>query len=290
MNYNLYLKKIQKLSRFYKIEKIGKSRFNRDIFAVCKISPNAKFSAILVGGVHAREYISSELLIKFLEKRLFSKCENFNVIVVPFANPDGISLCLNGILTIPPEHFNETLSANGENLDFSLWKANGIGVDINNNFDALFGKHISSLKPASQGYAGSFPESEPETQALVSVAKRENPFITISYHSKGEEIYYNFFQKKEALERDKIIAQRFAKSTGYKIKNPENSSSGGFKDWCINSLKIPSLTIEVGNDKLSHPIKENHLKEIYKQNKDVAKDLEFAYNVFKEALCLKKNL
>ena len=57
-----------------------------------------------------------------------------------------------------------------------------------------------------------------------------------------------------------------AKVTGYAIKSAPNSA-GGYKDWCIEKLKIPALTIEVGNDDLTHPIGEEHLVEIYKQNK-----------------------
>ena len=77
-----------------------------------------------------------------------------------------------------------------------------------------------------------------------------------------------------------MIAKRFSKSTGYKIRNVEKVSSGGFKDWCIERLKIPALTIEVGRDDLVHPISEGFLDEIYFKHKNVAKDLQFAYNEF----------
>ena len=64
------------------------------------------------------------------------------------------------------------------------------------------------------------------------------------------------------------------------IKNVEKVSSGGFKDYCVSKLKIPSITIEVGNDCLNHPITKEHLPEIYLRNKIIANDLIFAYNVF----------
>ena len=105
-------------------------------------------------------------------------------------------------------------------------------------------------------------------------------FLTVSYHTKGEEIYYNFFQKKGHKKRDKLIAEQFARSTGYLIKNVEKVSSGGYKDWCVQKLGIPALTIEVGSDDLTHPIKAIHLQEIFERNKMVAKDTQFAYNVF----------
>ena len=42
-----------------------------------------------------------------------------------------------------------------------------------------------------------------------------------------------------------------------------------FKDWCIDKLKIPALTIEVGSDALSHPIKSIHQAKIFNQNRQV---------------------
>ena len=68
----------------------------------------------------------------------------------------------------------------------------------------------------------------------------------------------------------------------YVIKNPEKTSSGGFKDFCVQSLKIPSITIEVGSDNLSHPIGEEFLGEIYEKNKFIANDLVFAYDICKK--------
>ena len=79
-----------------------------------------------------------------------------------------------------------------------------------------------------------------------------------------------------------MIAERFSKSTGYIIKNPEKSSSGGLKDYVVQKLKIPSLTIEVGSDELSHPIGSESLMGIFERHKSIANDLKFAYNVFIE--------
>ena len=66
------------------------------------------------------------------------------------------------------------------------------------------------------------------------------------------------------------------------IKNVEKVSSGGLKDWCIDKLEIPAITIEVGNDNLKHPIERKYLNEIFQKNKMVEKDLFFAYNVFRK--------
>ena len=66
--------------------------------------------------------------------------------------------------------------------------------------------------------------------------------------------------------RDERLANIISSCTGYKVK-PTLNSAGGYKDWCIEKLKIPALTIEVGSDDLSHPIGKRHLRKIYRQNK-----------------------
>lgn len=291
MDYSSLLCSLEQFSKKYRVRSLGKTNFNRDIFAVEKVSGSYLSTAILVAAVHAREDITTDLVIKMLEENLFDSIAEFNVSVIPMLNPDGVELSKHGIMSAKKTARKNLIKANGDLTDFSLWKANGRGVDINNNFDAKFNEHTSSNLPASQGFAGKFPESEVETKSLVNYTKSVNPFITISYHSKGEEIYFNFFQDGKRLARDEMIAKRFSQSTNYAIKNPEASSSGGFKDYCVSKLKIPALTIEVGSDELSHPIQRDHLDEIYGKHKLVANDLKFAYNVFKETeLCMKKNL
>ena len=163
-----------------------------------------------------------------------------------------------------------------------MWKANGFGVDLNNNFDANFGMNVHSRLPSSSGFVGEFAESAPETKALAEYIRKKKAFFAVAYHSKGEEIYFNFFQTGIELKRDFMIAEQFAKSTGYKVKNVENVSCGGYKDFCVQKLHIPALTIEVGSDELSHPISKQFLEEIYQKHKQVAKDVQFAYNVFRK--------
>ena len=165
-------------------------------------------------------------------------------------NPDGVKICLK------------------EN---PLYKANARGVDLNVNFDARYGSGEKNVFcKASENYVGEHAFSEPESIAIRDFTLKVMPDATISYHSKGQEIYYEFFQDEFSRKRDCALAEKVAKVTGYAIKSTPNSA-GGYKDWCIEKLKIPALTIEVGNDDLTHPIGEEHLVQIYKQNKKVIK-------------------
>ena len=63
---------------------------------------------------------------------------------------------------------------------------------------------------------------------------------------------------------DKRGAEIIASATGYKPVIIYGSA-GGYKDWCIQKLKIPAYTIECGSDSLEHPIKNiKELKECFK--------------------------
>lgn len=280
MDYNSLNQILKKFSKHFEIKVIGKTYFKRKIFAVERNLNKNFATAIFVASIHARENIATDLLCKMIEESVFSGIENFNLSFILMANPDGVELATNGLSSFSKKHQKKLLKINKNSNDFKLWKANARGVDLNNNFDARFNTNVHANVATSSGYPGRRPESEMETKAIVKYLKKKNPFIVICYHTKGEEIYYNFFQGGAYLERDRIIAEKFAESTGYVIKNPEKSSSGGLKDYVVEKLKIPSLTIELGNDELTHPIEKEYLEEIFERNKSVAKDLVFAYNVF----------
>ena len=283
MTYSELLKKLTGLEKSYQIKVIGKTKFNRKIFAVEKILNESFSTAIFVASVHARENVATDLIFEMIEKKVFDKIDSFNLAFIVMANPDGVELQSGNIKSFPKNWQEKLIEMNGYSMDFSMWKANASGVDINNNFDAFWGENVHSKIPASQGFVGNSPMSENETCAIAEYTVKMKPFITISYHTKGEEIYFNFFQDKHSLIRDEKIARRFSDSTGYKIKNVENLSSGGYKDWCVQKLNIPALTIELGNDELVHPITRDSLEEIFEKNKSIAFDLEFAYNEFEKS-------
>lgn len=242
------INKINKTYRRFKGDKgvYGFSTENSPLYYFCvKKTPNP---VVLVQySIHAREHITTHLALKQLKDYLHNGKKG-TVYFLPLTNPDGVKIALS------------------EN---KLFKANARGVDLNVNFDAKWGTGESNkLVKGDSDYIGEYPFSEPETRALRDFTLRVKPNITLSYHSKGEEIYYEFFQDKKRKKRDYKIAKKLAKVTGYAIK-PTKNSAGGYKDWCIETLKIPAFTIEVGRDNLSHPIGYKYLDEIYEKNKDV---------------------
>ncbi len=269
-------------SQEYKIKVIGKTKYKRKIIAVERVLNKAFDTAIFLSSIHARENITTDLVLEMIKRGCFDEIKDLNLAFILMANPDGVKLQNVGLRAFSKKDRKKLVEMNGGSEDFSMWKANARGVDLNNNFDARFGTNVGSKKPASQGFVGKCASSEKETRAIVKYTRKIKPFMTVSYHCKGEEIYYNFFQRGDRLKRDKLVADMFAKITGYKIKNVEKSSSGGYKDWCVQKLKIPALTIEVGSDELLHPIGRENLEEIFDKNKNVANAVEFAYNVVRK--------
>ena len=260
-----------------KIEIIGKSVLEKPIYAVVFDFGNP-YSMIIQAAIHAREHITCDLVCKMIKEisdnfDKYKKQKMPNLVFVPLSNPDGADIATLGLKAVKSRNRRKfLLEINNQNKDFSLYKANANGVDLNTNFDARWGTGKANLFYHSpHGFVGEIANSEPCTKALITLTEKIKPIFTISYHCKGEEIYYDFFARKENLKRDKKIAKIVKSATHYKIVSAQNSSSGGYKDWCIEKLNIPAVTIEVGSDKLSHPLGENCLEKIWKQNKNLLK-------------------
>lgn len=206
------------------------------------------FPTIIVQyAIHAREYVTTYLALKQI-KQFESKGKIGTVYFIPMVNIDGVLISLR---------------------EKPLFKANANGVDLNVNFDARWGQGKENVRHVNdQNYIGNSPFSEPESKSLRDFTLLVMPDMTLSYHSKGEEIYYEFHQQPNQKNTDFKLAQVVAKTTKYTIKSTPNSC-GGYKDWCIEKLKIPALTIEVGSDDLVHPIGKEYEDKIYQRNKGV---------------------
>lgn len=233
-----------------------------------------KHVLLVAAGVHAREHITCKLVSEQIFEYLLDGTDlKGGIYFVPMLNIDGIRLCQEGPGFIEDEQRKNFLIKVNGGKDFSLWKANANAVDINVNFDAHWGTGEQNLFfPAPFNYVGSHPMSEKETIALAEFTKHIQAQFTVSYHCKGEVIYWRYFQEKERLWRDYRYARFVSAHTGYKLMK-QTESSGGFKDWCVETLKIPALTVEVGNDNFQHPFPYSELGDIIKRNKMVPKKI-----------------
>ena len=245
----------QEITRFYNAAKkekriIGTSLEKRNLYAI-KLGEGSP-TGIAVYGIHGREWLTARLAKAHYcdgqEDRIAG-----SIWLIPLANPDGALLSQRGLSAAKDSPYLRFLSAfsNGE---LRLWKANARGVDLNVNFDAKWGEGMRNVrKRGAENYIGERPFSESESLALKRFTEEIKPDYTVSFHTKGEEIYWYFGQSVFEAERDYRIGRALSMATGYPLRLA-HGSVGGYKDWCISRLKIPSYTVEVGSDSLTHPL------------------------------------
>ena len=253
---------------------VGESELKQRIPYIFVGKKNGNYM-IVQAAIHAREHLTA-LVVVCLAKHLVKNDRlpiDGGIYFVPMTNPDGVRLCQEGVgFVTDKERKSNLLTINGGS-DFTLWKANADGVDLNVNFDAHWGEGAQNgyYKSASN-YVGKAPFSAAETRALKEFTERIKPAVTVSYHLKGEEIYWEFDQTGHRRFRDKRYAEAISKYTGYPLVTL-SGSVGGYKDWCIQRLKIPAYTIEVGNDSFQHPFPYSELSRILQQNIDLPRRL-----------------
>lgn len=254
----------EKITAFYNTvnaEKkiIGKSLFGRSVYAL-KVGNGAPIGLVQCA-IHGREFITALLAVEQYKIGVAKGSCWF----IPLVNPDGALLSEIGGSTAPKKARQALIAMNGGE-DFALWKANGRGVDLNVNFPAKWGKGVKNTRFAgAENYVGKRPFSEPETRALRDFTLQIHPDYTVSYHTKGEEIYWEFDQSSRTCPRDKRLAETLSKATGYPLAEAKGSA-GGYKDWCIQRLHIPSFTVEVGSEEYAHPLQEGALGDILEKN------------------------
>ena len=253
---------------------IGESELRQSIPYIFVGSKNGNY-AIVQGAMHAREHLTALAVVclaKYLVKNPQLKLDG-GIYFIPMTNPDGVRLCQEGVGFIEDKERKSNLLAINGSADFSLWKANIDGVDLNVNFDAKWGEgDQNEFFKSSQNYVGKEPFSAAESRALAEFTERVNPCVTLSYHLKGEEVYWEFGQTSHRRARDKRYAESIGRYTGYAVREIQGSV-GGYRDWCVEKLHIPAFTIEVGADKYSHPFPYSQLGEIVRQNEDLPRRL-----------------
>lgn len=152
------------------------------------------------------------------------------------------------------EDFDRYEQENPEMITFEeyqkIWKSNANGVDLNNNFDAGWADIDLKPYPSYGSYKGEYAVSETETQALVNEALRREYACFISYHSKGQLIYYDVEGNDEQTsERSFELASVLENLIKYKPVNTQKGyhvNLGGFSDWIQLDLQKASVTIENG--------------------------------------------
>ncbi|WP_138495510.1 M14 family metallopeptidase [Paenibacillus pinistramenti] len=259
-----------------KFASIGQSVLGKPIWCV-RIGKGSRHIH-MNAAVHANEWITSVLLLHFLEdyaaalqgrpkdagmsvRQAEAWYRDYTLWAVPMVNPDGVDLAQNGAVHCGA-YQSRLLAWNEQSPDFSRWKANIRGVDLNDQFPAFWEEERERrgvAEPARQDYSGPEPLSEPEAAALAALT-REVPFERVlSLHSQGKEIYWNYrdYEPEEAEQ----MAEQLAAAGHYRAVKL-GGSDAGYKDWFIQEFRRPGFTIEVGEG--INPLPASDFDDIYK--------------------------
>lgn len=222
---------------------------------------------------HANEWITTPVLMTFLNDYLLSLTNNTPIrglstspyylqsmlSAVPMVNPDGVNLVINGAPEDAPWR-DQVVEWNNGNSDFSNWKANINGVDLNDQFPANWEaeRERNPKTPGPRDYGGEAPLTEPEAIAMADLTRKRDFSRVLAFHTQGQVIYWGY----ENLEppESEVIVNEFSRVSGYEpIRSIE--SYAGYKDWFIQDWRRPGFTVEMGTG--INPLPLSQFDEIY---------------------------
>ena len=280
----------KKYSELLKLETIGESVDGRSIYAI-KLGEGEQ--EILINGAHhAREWLTTTLLMDMIETycSVVSKdqyigkydvkeiLKQVTIWFIPMVNPDGVTLVQEGAEIFSNK--DDLYEWNENQLEFTAWKANIRGIDLNRQYPADWEQIQGDPgHPTSMNFKGNKPLSEPEVQAVYDFVEKHDIKLSVAYHSSGEEIFWKYKSEGELKGFARKLADILSDKTGYQLIYPsENPSGGGFTDWFISYYKRPSFTIEIAPLVGPRPVPLYYYEKIWHENKEVP--LELAVQLF----------
>lgn len=259
------------------VEVIGQSEMGLDIPVLRIGDPEAEHHVLIQSAIHGREHMTAWLAMALADYWLDHNVAAYGDVcyhIIPMSNPDGVNISQTATLTEEQKdiyrqdwRFGNTT----ENMPTyaTHWKANALGVDLNQNFDAEWEKAARRSKPSSMRYKGESVFCASEARALRDYTLSYDFDVTISYHCEGSIIYYNYGDKQPVNDQCLSLAQHVNTFTGYDLKH--TNSCGGYKDWAIDDLEIPSLTIETGS--YDPPLRQDDAYNIFFRNQQILPEL-----------------
>lgn len=287
--YDIFSRNIESLKTIYpflNVTSIGKSVLGKEL--TCIRLGNGLNEVFYSGSIHANEWITSVVLMKFIEnfcrayvnntklygfdvREVFS---NSSIYIVPMVNPDGVDLVTGGMDTSLEAYQNAKIIAeNYPAIPFpDGWKANIDGVDLNLQFPAGW-ENARQIKfaqgfttPAPRDYVGNGPLTQPEAISMYDFTLAHDFRLILAYHTQGRVIYWRFLDYLPPQSRE--IGEKFADISGYLLEStPYSSGYAGYKDWFIQNYNRPGYTIEVGWG--SNPLPISQFNTIYSENEGI---------------------
>ena len=257
------------------------------------------------------EYYCSELDTGSINDRTYRDLfEDVCICIVPMTNPDGVTIAQFGTDGIEKaelkavaqycyewdagymtaavdeygdaywiDHYKETDYDRSQYppdiISFeqylAQWKSNARGVDLNNNFDGNWSTVQVKSHPSYSGCKGDNAFSEPESAALSELATENDYDMYLSYHSKGEIIYYDTEGNTPEVSQSSMeLAKLASGQIRYRMvsnKTATNVNQGGFGDWVQLALNKPSITIESGRHRT--PLSINEFRPMWLRHREL---------------------
>jgi hypothetical protein len=217
--------------------------------------------------IHAREYPTAEMAMRFIEYLLASYETNadihwlldyYEIHVVPMVNPDGRKEAEGG----------QWWRKNTDNDD-GCNSYPSYGTDLNRNYGFHWVGGGSSTYPCDETYRGPEENSEPETLAIENYVAtlfedQRGPLDTdpapitttgslITLHTYGELVLWPWGWTATDAPNHTQLQTLGRKYAYYNEHNPQQSNdlyptNGTTDDWTYGQLGIASYTFEMGND------------------------------------------
>ena len=217
---------------------------------------NGEKKALVVGGIHAREHITTKYLLRVIEDYCFQNEKgtgnfgNFNIkellseytlYIIPCVNPDGLEI-ISGRMNARKDV---------RITDIKEYKANLNGVDINRNFPLAWELIDNGvISPYTHFFKGYESASESETKTLMTLCEENSFDFALSIHIKGNCIFWGdtFNTKFNGLY--KAFAEDIALASGFSMTEPTlkpTDYGGGFENWFRHTYNRPGLCIELSH-------------------------------------------
>lgn len=166
-------------------ERVGRTVQGRPIWAfrVSRPADEIRHRILVFAGIHALEWISSEVATTFLEQVARHPARGVEVVVIPVLNLDGRLKVERDLRQPGPRPYR---------------RGNARGVDLNRDFawnresDAVWKRIVPGYYRTSPA-----PLSQPESQALDRLAA-EGFDVTVSLHAFGGYVYWPWSGRWEA--------------------------------------------------------------------------------------------
>jgi MYXO-CTERM domain-containing protein len=234
------------------VENLGASLEGRPIRGI-RIGAAAenKNAMLLSGTVHAREWLSPMTVMCIADTlaggyatdpALAAILDRTDVWVVPVVNPDGYVLSWNGQ---------------------RYWRKNtrdGVGVDLNRNWETGWGGPGSSADPNAQDYRGSEPFSEPESVVLRDFVDAHPELVAqVDFHAFGNLILYPWSYTYDPAPQEVALAD-MAGELATQMLGVHGASytplqgadlypaSGVIEDWTYAERGLQGFAIELRGD------------------------------------------